>query len=304
MKKIIPFLIGTILIANSIKAEINLINDTTIRFNSKTIQIQDSVGQIKINVMDSDSTPYKQVYEGVFSEEKSYEKWTVVEDFGIQIPFLIKKNKPKEYKMESHWAGIGWGFANISDATFQLNNIDGITLKSEASNEFFFSVIEKTLPIYRNVWGLTTGLGFNWRNYFLDKNTHFMEINNVIEVKPAPAGIQYSSSRLRTFALTVPLLLEWQPNFGNDHNFYMAGGVIGNINTFASSRVKYKDGNDKMIRSVETQDLNIAPISVDYMVQIGYNSWGIYAKYSPTNIFQSQKGPKVSAVSLGVMLHF
>ena len=304
MKKIIPLLIATFLLVNSVKAAVNLKNDTTIHFNSKIVQIQDSVGQIRVKVMDNDSNPYKQVYEGIFSDEKSYEKWTVVEDFGIQIPFLIKKISKKRYEMESHWAGIGWGFANISDAAFQINNIDGVSLRSEASNEFFFSVIEKTLPIYKNVLGITSGLGFNWRNYVLDKNTHFVEINDVIEIKPAPVGIQYSSSRLRTFALTVPLLLEWQPKFGNNHKFFMAAGVIGNVNTFASSRVKFLDGNGKMVRTVETQDLNIAPLSLDYMAQIGYDSWGIYAKYSPTGIFQSQKGPNLRAVSLGVMLHF
>lgn len=304
MKKIIPILVAALLIASSVKAEINLKNDTTLRFNSKIVQIQDSVGQIKIKVMDNDSTPYKQLYEGVFSDEKSYEKWTIAGEFGLQIPFLNKKLSRKKYSMESHWAGIGWGFANISDANYQLNNINGVSLKSEASNEFFFSVIEKTVPIYRNSWGITSGLGFNWRNFELDKNTHFVEINNVIELKPAPISIEYSSSRLRTFALTVPLLLEWQPNFANNHKFFMAAGIIGNVNTFASSRVKYLDANGKKVRSVESQDLNISPLSLDYMAQIGYNSWGIYAKYSPISIFQSQKGPNLRAVSLGAMLHF
>jgi uncharacterized protein YxeA len=304
MKKIISLLIVSLLITSLLKAENLLKNDTTIRFNSKTVQINDSLGQISVKVTDDSSQAYTQVYEGVFSDEKSSEKWTVTEDFGIQIPFLIKKTSPKKYKMESHWAGIGWGFANISDASFQLNNIDGVSLKSESSNEFFFSVMEKTLPIYRNVLGITSGLGFNWRNYVLDKNTHFVEINDVIEPQTAPSGIQYSSSRLRIFSLTVPLLLEWQPNFSNNHNFFIAAGIVGNVNTFASSRVKYKDGNGKMIRDVETQDLNRAPLSLDYMAQIGYNSWGIYAKYSPTKIFQSEKGPNIRAVSLGVMLHF
>ena len=147
MKKIIPILVAALLIASSVKAEINLKNDTTLRFNSKIVQIQDSVGQIKIKVMDNDSTPYKQLYEGVFSDEKSYEKWTIAGEFGLQIPFLNKKLSRKKYSMESHWAGIGWGFANISDANYQLNNINGVSLKSEASNEFFFSVIEKTGPI-------------------------------------------------------------------------------------------------------------------------------------------------------------
>ena len=84
----------------------------------------------------------------------------------------------------------------------------------------------------------------------------------------------------------------------------MAAGVVGCVNTFASYRVKYKDTNGNAINLVESKGLNIAPLSLDYMAQIGYGSWGIYAKYSPFSIFQSQKGPNVRAVSLGAMLHF
>jgi hypothetical protein len=304
MKKTILFLIGALIAACTANAQTTLKNDTTVRFNQKLILIEDSTGQVKVKVFDNDSTPYKAVYEGIFSEGKSYEKWTVVEELGIQLPFMNKKSSKKKYKMESHWAGIGWGFANISDATFKLNNIDGVSLKSEASNEFFFSLMEKTLPIFRNNLGLTTGLGFNWRNYFLDKNTHLLEVNDVTDVYPAPTGIIYNSSRLRTFGLTVPLLLEWQPSFGKNDKFFMAAGVVGCVNTFASYRVKYKDTNGNAINLVESKGLNIAPLSLDYMAQIGYGSWGIYAKYSPFSIFQSQKGPNVRAVSLGAMLHF
>jgi hypothetical protein len=306
MKKLIPFLLGSLLTTCSANAQESLKTDTTVLFNNKTIQIEDSVGQMKVQVFDKESNEYKKVYEGIFSEDKSYEKWTVVEELGIQIPFLnkVKAKAKKKYKMDGHFAGIGWGFANISDATFKLNNIDGVSLKSEASNEFFFSVMEKTLPLYRNNLGLTTGLGFNWKNFFLDMNTHLVENNDVTSVQAAPAGVTYSYSRLRTFGLTVPLLLEWQPSFGKNHKFFMAAGVVGSVNTFASSRVKYKDANGNGVNAVEGKGLNIAPLSLDYMAQIGYGSWGVYAKYSPFSVFQSQKGPNIQAVSLGAMLHF
>lgn len=64
--------------------------------------MQDSVGQMKVTVFDNESNPYKKVYEGVFTDDKSYEKWTVVEELGIQLPFLNKlgSKKKKDYKME------------------------------------------------------------------------------------------------------------------------------------------------------------------------------------------------------------
>ena len=130
MKKLVPFLLGSLLATCSANAQESLKTDTTVHFNNKTIQLEDSVGQMKVQVFDNESNEYKKVYEGIFSEDKSYEKWTVVEELGIQIPFLNKAKKArKKYKMDGHFAGIGWGFANISDATFKLNNIDGVSLK-------------------------------------------------------------------------------------------------------------------------------------------------------------------------------
>jgi hypothetical protein len=304
MKKFIPFLLGLFLVTPALFAYGEAQNDTTIQFNKKTIHIEDSIGQIKVKIYDQNATPFEQLYEGIFTDGKSYEKWTVMEEIGIQLPFMPKSKSHKKYSMEPHWAGIGWGFANISDQNYKFNNIDGVSLKSESSNEFFFNLIEKILPIYRNNLGLTTGLGFNWRNYFLDMNKHLSEVNDVTGVYDAPLGINYEYSRLRTFHITIPLLLEWQPTFGRNQKLFVSAGVIGGVNTFTSYKVKYTDTNDNTIRDVEGKGLNVAPVSLDFHGQIGYGAWNVYAKYSPFGIFQSQKGPEVRAVSIGAMLNF
>ena len=64
--------------------------DTTVRFNQKVIQLTDSTGQITVKVFDEHQQPYSKVYEGVFTDGKSYEKWTVIEEIGIQLPFITK----------------------------------------------------------------------------------------------------------------------------------------------------------------------------------------------------------------------
>jgi len=305
MKKYIPFILGFVVGILPLKAVGQTLKDTTFQFNNKVIHVEDSIGQVKIKVYDNDSLAYKPVYEGIFSDGKSYEKWTVMEELGIQLPFLTPKNRNHhKYSMTPHWAGIGWGFANISDQNYKINNINGISLKSESSNEFFINLIEKILPLYRNNLGITTGLGFDWHNYYLDKNQHLVEVNDITDVYNAPEGINYIYSRLRTFHITVPVLLEWQPTIGRDHNFFLSAGVIGGVNTFASYKVKYVDANGNKVTIDESRGLNTAPLSLDLYGQIGYGSFNVYAKYSPFSIFQSEKGPNVRAVSLGMVLNF
>jgi len=305
MKKYIPFILGFVVGILPLKAVGQSVKDTIFQFNSKVIHVQDSIGQVKIKVFDNDSLAYKPVYEGIFSEGKSYEKWTVMEELGIQLPFLTTKNRNHhKYSMTPHWAGIGWGFANITDQNYKINNINGLSLKSESSNEFFINLIEKILPLYRNNLGITTGLGFDWHNYYLDRNQHLVEINDKTDVYDAPDGIKYEYSRLRTFHITVPVLLEWQPTLGRNRNFFLSAGVIGGVNTFASYKVKYIDANGNKVTANESRGLNTAPLSLDMYGQIGYGSFNVYAKYSPFSIFQSEKGPDVRAVSIGMVLNF
>lgn len=306
MKKYIAFLIGSIIAIFATKGAETIQSDTIIHYNQKTILISDSVDQVKVSVFNGKSEEYSKIYEGIFTDTKSSEKWTVVEDLGIQIPFIdkLQHKKKTDYSMSAHWAGIGWGYANISNADYKINDIDGVSLKAESSNEFYVNLIEKILPIYRNNLGLTSGFGMSWHNYFLDNNTHLLEENNKTDVYPAPSGVTYDYSRLRVFQLNVPLLLEWQPTLGKNHKMYVAAGVIGGVNTMASYKVKYKDANGKTVTSVESHGLNISPLSLDYTAQIGYGSFGLFAKYSAFSMFQSGKGPNVQPVSLGAVLNF
>ena len=306
MKKIILFTMALV-VAFSISeaAELNQ-NDTTFHFNKKIIHVQDSIGQVKVKVFDAtnkDSIPYKVIYEGQFAEEKTFEKWTVVEEIGLQIPFLGKSNERLHGKMEPHWAGIGWGFANISNSSFKINNIDGVSLKSGSSSEFFVNLIEKILPIYKNKLGITTGLGFNWRTYSLDYNTHFVNNNGLTAVYDAPVGVKYEYSKLKTAHITLPVLLEWQPG-GLDDDFFVSVGIICAVKTYSVSKIKFKNESGDMIKRVEDKGLNVSPLSLDYYAQIGYGSFNVFAKYSPFSIFESGKGPDVRAISLGLLLNF
>ncbi len=301
MKRIIPFILGTLLAIFSAKANDIQLNDTIVKFNNKSIHIEDSVGQVKVKVFDAQNNPYKTVYEGIFTDNKSFEKWTVVEEFGLQLPFMNKIKPKKDYKMEPHFAGLGWGFANVAD-NWSFNNVDGVWLKSEKSNEFFFNPIEKIIPIIKNNVGLTTGLGFNWRNYFLDFNKQFAIQNHITTIAHAPVGVAYEYSRLRTFQLTVPLLLEIQPSFGKKNKLFVSGGMVAGINTFSSFKAKYVDGSTTLYQ--KEKDLNVAPITLDYVAMIGYGTWSFYGKYAAIEMFQADKGPRVKPVSVGVMMNF
>jgi len=306
MKKIILASVLALLAAGLVKAE-GLPADTTFQFNRKYIKVEEESDQIKVKVFEksesNDTIPYKQLYEGIFSDDKSYEKWTVQESFGINIPFLPKKKK-HSMKMDSHWSGIGLGFANIADKSLNMTEVNGVSVNAGSSFEWFFNIMGKTLPVYRNNLGITTGAGMSWLNLRLDNNTHFVNVDGVTGVYPAPDDIRYTLSRLMVVRINVPLLLEWQPTISGNHKAFLSAGVVGSVKTFSSYKVKYNNPAGKKVTIVEDRGLNTTPLSLDYMVQAGYGDVGFYAKYSPFGIFQSDKGPDVRAVSLGIILYF
>ena len=307
MKKTILTSAFAILAACLLKAE-GLPADTTFQFNRKSIKIEEDNDRIKVKVFENvalnDTVHYKQLYEGIFSDEKSYEKWTVQEAIGFEVPFLSRKKKKHPTRMDSHWSGIGIGFANIADQSFNMTEVKGVSLDAGSSFEWFINLIDGTLPLYRNNFGITTGAGMSWLNLRLNKNTHLVDKDGVTGVYPAPEGIQYSLSRLMIVHINVPLLLEWQPTISGRHKAFLSGGIVAGVKTFSSYKVKYNNQDGKKVTIVEGRGLNTAPLSLDYMIQAGYDGLGVYAKYSPIGIFQSAKGPDIRAVSLGVILYF
>lgn len=305
MKRNIAFILGllaAVFVMNA--APVVATSDTVVHFKKKIVHIQDSTGQVRVKVLSEDSVPYNKVYEGVFSDGKTYEKYTVVEEIGLDIPILnkmINKKKKKSYEMEPHWAGIGWGFANVADANFNINDIDGLSLRSQSSSEFYLNLFEKIMPVVGNCFGVTTGLGMGWHNYHLAGSKHLYDNKGVTVIEET--NYKYDFNRLRTFQFTVPLLLEWQPTFQNDHKTYVSVGAIGCINTYSSYKEEYIGSDGGKIKTA-TKGMNVVPVSVDFMAQIGHGSFGLYAKYSPFSIFEGGKGPNVRGVSLGATLNF
>jgi len=302
MKRQLAFVLGIILATLMLKANDPARNDTTVRFKNKTILIEDSIGQMKVNIFDNDSTPYKKVYEGIFSDGKSYEKWTVVEEIGLNIPIfnkMITHKKRRDYSMNAHWAGIGWGFANVADKDLNINDINKVSLKSQSSNEFYLNLIEHIVPLYRNNIGLTTGFGMGWHNYFFRGKCRLAKNDDGDVI--VKNDIDYGYNRLRTYQLTVPLLLEWQPTFQSNRKFYLSAGLVGCFNVYTS--YKYSDPTRDNVKRSD-KDMNVRPLSVDVMVQGGYGDFGLFAKYSPCSLFESGKGPDVRGVSFGATLNF
>lgn len=308
MKTILFVLMLALMPLSSLMAFHVEVKDTTIHFNDKIIQIKDSVDQINVSISkldDNGTTAYKTVFEGIYSDAKSYERWSVVEELGIQIPFVTNKSQKQKQKrqhdMKSHIGGFGWGFATFTDGV-NINNISGIQLNLNRSYEYSYNLIEHITPIFFRYLGISSGLGFNWRYYQLDDKTYLKEENDVVVIKQGAMTSNYKTSRLSNWYLTVPVMLELQLFKSSKYKPYVAAGVIGDVRLATNYKTKYVSGLTGATIRTKQRGMNVLPLSMDYLLQAGMGKISIYGKYSPIGVFEKGKGPDVQHASIGFLI--
>jgi hypothetical protein len=280
-------------------------NDTTFVYNNKIIHIRDSADQVNVSVKkagENGSEPYKTIFEGIYCDERSFERWSVMEDLNIQIPFITSKKVRQKHRLEmqSHWAGLGWGRISITDGR-NINNISGVNLDQNRCYEFNYNMFEHITPIFFRLIGLTSGLGLSSRYYYLDNNTFLQETNDMVTLNNGAANSSYSYSRLHNVYLTVPIMLELQFFKARKGKPYLAAGVVGGVRLLTSYKTKFTNAGGSTQKTNQA-GMNVPPLTLDYVAQAGIGKISIYAKYSPFGVFEKGKGPDMQHTSIGFML--
>lgn len=275
--------------------------DTTIRINNKRIEIREVEEKTKVRVYELDENGDRidgeLVFEGHYKDGKSYESRRHSRTLSISLPSWDKD-------FEGHWAGFGMGFANFADGSLHINDINGVSLRSETSLEYNLNFLEKSFPFSKYNWAIVTGAGFRWSRYRLNTNSYFKENEQGITVlQPAPEGVEYSKSKLNITSFTIPVLLEWQSRKIKGDRFFFSAGVVGVIKTISSSKVVFRDENNKKRKDTVDRGMNIRPVTMDFLIQGGYDWVGFYLKYAPIGLFESGKGPRVHPVAIGLHFH-
>lgn len=301
MKRLILLLTACFSIMGSLAAEVEpMPADTVIQLEEKRIEVKEIGNRLKVKVYElteeGDSVDSEMVFEGHYRDGRSYESRKHVKSVNIPLPTWNKDFNP-------HWAGFGMGFASFADGSLNVNDIEGVSLRSGSSLEYNLNVFEKAFPFSRYGWAVVTGAGMRWSRYRLDSNSYFQKVDGVTSLQPAPEGIQYKASKLNITSITIPVLLEWQKRRRGEAQYFFSAGVVGVIKTCSSSKVVYIDEKgDKQKQKMDT-GMNLRPVNLDFLVQGGLNWIAVYTKYAPVNLFENGKGPKLHPVSIGLQIH-
>lgn len=208
--------------------------------------------------------------------------------------FSLPIIKGKKKKGSTHYVGVGGiGFGFVS----ALGAPRDVDVDMAASYEIFATL----LSLNRRFVGkheFSVGIGLDWKNYRMTGNRRFLKEGGHIRVDNYPEGADVDFSRLKIFSLTFP----FQYTYSFAKNWNVSAAAILNLNTYGSLKTRYtvegKDAKDFQ------KKIHQKPTSVDFMGSISWHGFGLYVKYAPFNVLQTDLGPSFSGISTGFVVGF
>jgi hypothetical protein len=224
------------------------------------------------------------------------------DDAAIHIYDVDDDNKIRNPKFRGHWAGFEWGINNFLD--------DDLTISREGDNLFMDLNTSRSWAINLNFaqyslgfgtshFGVLTGLGLGYNNYFFDNN------NTIAEVDDQVVGIDttgITKSKLTATFLRVPLVFEIQfPGATRAKRVFISAGIVAGLKLGSHTKVVYKEENGKT-RDKNNDDFNINPFRYGLTARIGFGTLCVFGDYYFTPMFVDGKGPELHPFSLGLAM--
>jgi TonB family protein len=248
------------------------------------------------------------------SEQKAY--WVqlpitfVLDDDLTKIPSfsdepnIIDDGVEITKRYDAHWAGFDIGTLILMSQGFNSSFENNPYWENNVgrSSSLNLNLFEYKLPIFKQYFGLTTGLGMAVStigfkdNYILQHNQ-----DSVFALKDTIQS--YRMNSLSAGYLTVPLLLEFSTKPKQKKSFYVAAGVVGGLRFTSSTTKTGKYANGDRFQNVVRSKYNLNPITLDATVRAGYGLLGVYASYQLSSLFKNNKTVEIFPFKVGLTMN-
>ena len=303
MKKIV-ILIILFLPSIYLAASTILPSDTTYQYKNKQVVVSEEDEQLNIKVFHQDEygniIESEKVFEGIYTEEKSFERQ--YESFEISIPDIFKPKKDRR-PSRSHWAGFGVGFTNLPNGLDNESELSSI-VNSSRSLQYNLNFFDGSQRIGNSNITAITGVGIQFNSIHWQNNKAIEVQDYTSIITTTASNEEYRRSRLHYTYLTFPILFESNWNLGGGSYFFLNAGVVAKVKTASSSRIWWNDDNGRKQKTKFPGDLNIRPVTLDILAQGGVNDFGFFVSYSPFSLFRNNKGPEANQATIGLQLYF
>lgn len=232
-----------------------------------------------------------------------------VDDKVVQIniePLDSIISDKKKYKTENypHWSGFMMGMNLLTSETqsYTFPSAKYWEIDPAKSFSYSFNFAERKLNLYKNHIGITTGLGITFNNYSLKQNFILTSTQDTVFAVADPT-IQYTKNKLKSTYFRVPLLLEFcRSEF--DNGLYLAAGVVGGVRIGSKTKREGKDISGNSFKQKIKNDYNLNTFTLDALVKVGFDDFGVFAQYSLTPMFQANKTQRIYPFNFGITMDF
>lgn len=212
---------------------------------------------------------------------------------------------PKKDKIDrvNKWAGLDLGVNGLLSAENEINlpkESETFDLDYAKSISVGINFIEKYIPIAKEKFGITTGLGFQFNSYALDRDLVF-SVNDDSIYSFVDSSRSIEKTRMKTTFLQAPLLLETNLGRSKEKSFHLAVGMLFGYRIGSKIKQVYEQ-NGREYKIKDKDDLNINPFRASLTARVGYGDFTIYANYSLSPFFEDDKGPELYPFSVGISL--
>ena len=145
---------------------------------------------------------------------------------------------------------------------------------------------------------ISMGFGMTWRNYRMTGRTRFIKEGDNLVLGAYPENSEIKFSRLKVFSLTVPFMI----NQSLSRNVVLSVGPVINFNTHASLKTRYTLNGEKV--KEKSNNIHHNRMTIDLMAKLRFRLIGVYAKYSPSDVLNTEFGPKFRSFSTGITLFY
>ncbi len=213
----------------------------------------------------------------------------------FSIPFVDSEKKSRQRQIHTYGIAGGWflGFSRAIGAPDNMNISQGSSIEVGLDELLWYNVRP-----WRGRTSFSASFGIRWRNYRMTGGNRFVKEDERLVIQPYENGSDIKFSRLKLFSLTVPLLFHQEIG----RHFELTLGPTVNFNVRGSMKTKWKfDGEE---RSYSDSNIHPTKVTVDFLAAFTYRSIGVYAKYSPCKVLDTNFGPDFNHLSFGITLGY
>lgn len=225
----------------------------------------------------------------------------------ISVNLGVDDNTKKTIKYPRAFGGltvsrIDWGFSRPMDnGSFNLSEDNKFMSYKKASN-FGFDILQVGVRFNDN-FKTYLSAGFEWNYTRLKENIIFKENTSPLSFETIDRNdVNYTKNVFTTTYLRLPLSFEWRSSkLRSGERIKIAAGAMTGILLKGTQRLKSEEhGKQKFKDNYSLATFQYAPF-----IRIGYDDFGIFAKYYMNDIFEKSPAQEgLNNFAFGLTLGF